>query len=151
VAASRNILIMAGALPWLVFGCAAFRGNEIPQLGYMVKIAKQGSEGECSELASLFANQAALRINPYKPPTLPAGEYCDVTLLDSSENHDEVSLVWDWRGISIVVRQLGRFGLATPNDRTTKLAARLIAITMARYPNAQVNRFKVYSNPFFGP
>jgi hypothetical protein len=149
--AAFRVIFLVGTLPWLVLGCAAFRGNEIPQLGYIVKVTEQGSADECSKLASLFENQTVLRINPYNPPTLPAGEYCDVTLSDTGGNHDEVSLVWDWEGIHVVVRHHGGLGLTTPNDRTTQLAEQLIAITKTRYTNAQVSRVKVFSNPFFGP
>jgi hypothetical protein len=119
---------MVGLLPWLSVGCAAFRGVEIPQLGYLAKVTESGSATECNDLASLFASQAALRINPYKPPALPPGEYCDVTLLDTGDNHNEVWLIWDWRGIHIVVRQFGRLGLTTPNNRTAQLAEHLVAL-----------------------
>lgn len=149
MATFRTILTLVGTLPWLV-GCAAFR-HEIPQLAYIVKVSEQGSAAKCDELASLFENQAALRINPYKPPALPAGQYCDVTLFDTGGNRDDVSLLWDWQGIHILVRQRGRLGLVTPNNRTTQLADRLIAITRTRYANAEVTRIKVFSNPFFGP
>ena len=147
----RTMLILVGTLPWLVLGCAVFRGNEIQQIGYIVKINGQGSAAECHELASAFEQGAGLRINPYKPPALPPGEYCDVTLFDTSGNHDEISLVWDWHEIHLVVRQHGALGLTTPNDKTSRLAEQLIAITRARYTNARVERFKVFNNPLFGP
>jgi hypothetical protein len=151
MAASRTILIFVGILPWLVPGCAAFRGEEIPQLGYVVKTSEPGTETACNELASLFAHHASLRINPYKAPVLPAGQYCDVTLIDTKKNHNDVSLLWDWQGIHIVVRQHGRLGLTTPNTETTQLADQLVEITKARYADAEVKPFKAYSNPFFGP
>jgi len=151
MAASRTILIFAGILPWLGPGCATFRGEEIPQLAYVVKISEPGTEIACDELASLFANHASLQINPYKPPVLPAGQYCDVTLIDTEENHNDVSLLWDWQGIHIVVRQHGKLGLTTPNTETKQLANQLVGITKARYADAEVRTFKAYSNPFFGP
>ena len=117
----------------------------------MAKIRELGSDVECNKLASLFANHAALRLNPYRPPSLPAGEYCDVTFFDTDGNNNDVSLVWDWQGIRIVVRQHGGLGLTTPNNKTKQLADQLVAITRTRYPDADVKPFESFANPFFGP
>jgi hypothetical protein len=151
LAACRATLIVAAAMPWLMFGCAAFRGDEMRQLGYIVKLAEPGSAATCEELAALFASEAALRINPYRPTVLPAGEYCNITLIDSGGNNDEVSLSWYMQDIRIVVRHHGGLGTTNPNDRTTQLADELIKATKARYADAEVKPFKAYRNPFFGP
>jgi hypothetical protein len=147
---SRTILILIGVLPLLASGCAVFR-QETPEIAYVVKLSEPGSAVACDDLASLFANQAALRINPFKPPALPAGQYCDVTLTDTNGNHNDVSLTWNGQGIQIVVRQHGGLGLTTPNSKTMRLADQLIEVTTARYTDAEVKQVKVYSNPFFGP
>jgi hypothetical protein len=143
------VLIVAVA-PCLMFGCAAFR-EEIPQLTYIVKLAEPGSATACDELAALFADHTALRIHPYKPPVLPAGEYCDITLVDASGNDDEVSFSWYMQDIHLVVRHRGALGPRQPNDRTAQLAEELVKTTKARYADAEVKQIKVYSNPFFGP
>ena len=151
VAEIRTTVLVAAVVPWLMFGCVAFRGEELRQLGYIVKLAEPGSAATCDELAALFSNHAALRINPYRPPVLPPGEYCDITLIDTSGNNDDVSLIWYMQDIHIIVRHHGGFGLTNPNERTTQLAGELIKTTEARYVDAEVKPFKAYNNPFFGP
>jgi hypothetical protein len=149
--ARRAFKVLVGLFLCASGGCTFFRGNEIPQLGFLIKTGALGSMPACDELSALFAKQPALLVNPHKPPVLPAGEYCDVTLIDTSGNHDEVSLTWDWQGIHLVVRHHGGFGSTMPNDRTTRLSDELIDIIKARYADAEVTRFKAYANPFFGP
>jgi hypothetical protein len=149
--APRPAKVMVGLLVCASCGCTFFRGNELPQLGFLIKTGAPGSMPACDELSALFAKQPALQVNPYKPPVLPAGEYCDVTLIDTSGNRDEVSFVWDWQGIHLVVRHHGGLGSITPNDRTARLSDELIDIIKARYADAEVTRLKAYANPFFGP
>ena len=150
-AAFRKMLILVGALPWLLFGCAAFE-SELPQIGYELNVPVHGSAAECYKLASLFENETALRINPYRPPALPAGQYCDVTLSDTYDGYrDEVTLLWDWHAMDIVASRYGGLGIVTPNERTTRLANELVAITRAHYGNTKAKQFEVFDNPFFRP
>jgi hypothetical protein len=149
--ATRTVKVLIGLLLCASCGCAFFRGNEIPQLGFLVKTGTLGSMPACDELSALFAKQPALHVNPYKPPVLPAGEYCDVTLIDTSGNHDEASFIWDWQGIHLVVRHHGGLGSTTPNELTSRLSDELVDIIKARYADAEVTRFTAYANPLFGP